>query len=376
MQFARLSIDPDLFLKGVRPWVECESPSWDAAAVSRMMDKAAKHLHRMGAAVRTIPGEKGFGNCVFADFAPQIAAPGILILGHLDTVHPLGTIHGELPWREADGRCYGPGLYDMKGGNYLALEALRMLLANGLTPELPVRVLFTPDEESGSPSARHLIEEAARGAKYVLVPEGAEPNGNLVIGRFPVARFQVITRGKSSHALLQPGEARSALTAMARLVPRIEALASPECSVAVNFLQSGHPIAAVPTEALCGVVSTARSEERIEQLVSELQAVVVAEAAEGGEVRTYTRRLIWHASERDRALWAHAKALADDIGFSFDHHMAFGGSDGNFTGALGIPTLDCLGPVGANAHQLTENIEIASIEPRGRLLAGLLATLR
>ena len=171
MNPTHLPFDSEAMLAGLRAWVECESPTWDAAAVNRMLDLAAREMAAMGASIELVAGRQGFGGCVRAKFPhPRQGEPGILIAGHLDTVHPLGTIQ-KLKWRRDGNKCYGPGIFDMKGGNYLALEAIRQLARAALAIPLPVTVLFTPDEEVGTPSARDLIEAEARRNKYVLVPE-------------------------------------------------------------------------------------------------------------------------------------------------------------------------------------------------------------
>ena len=169
-----LPFDTEAMLEGLRPWVECESPTFDAAAVNRMMDLAGRDLALLGARVERIAGRMGFGDCVRARF-PHPAGettPGILVLAHLDTVHPVGTLE-KLPWKREGGTCRGPGIFDMKGGTFLAVEAMRQILRAGLPTPLPVTFLLTPDEEVGSPSTRDLIEAEARRARYVLVPEPA-----------------------------------------------------------------------------------------------------------------------------------------------------------------------------------------------------------
>src|SRR5262249_54734765 len=138
-----LPFDARAMLTGLRAWIECESPTFDAAAVNRQMGLAGRELALLGARIETIAGRMGFGDCVRARFPhrkPDDA--GILILGHMDTVHPVGTL-AQLPWREQDGRCYGPGILDMKGGNYLAVEAVRQLQRAGIETPLPVTVLLT-----------------------------------------------------------------------------------------------------------------------------------------------------------------------------------------------------------------------------------------
>ena len=152
--FKDLPFDTNEILAGLKPWIECESPTFDAAAVDRMMDLAAYDLAVAGAHVERIPGRMGFGGSVRATFPHKDAGkPGILVSGHLDTVHPVGTLE-KLPFRVEENRCYGPGILDMKGGNYLTVEALRQIGRAGLETPLPVTVLLTPDEEVGTPSTR------------------------------------------------------------------------------------------------------------------------------------------------------------------------------------------------------------------------------
>ncbi|MGI4945073.1 MAG: M20/M25/M40 family metallo-hydrolase, partial [Janthinobacterium lividum] len=141
MDLTQLPFDADRMLADLRPWVECESPTHDAAAVNRMMDLASRDLAVMGATVERIPGRMGYGDCVRASFRHKRAGePGLLLMGHMDTVHPVGTL-AALPWRRDGNRAYGPGIYDMKGGNLLVLEALRQLHRAGIETALPVTVL-------------------------------------------------------------------------------------------------------------------------------------------------------------------------------------------------------------------------------------------
>ena len=138
---------------------------------NRMLDIAARDMAIMGASIERIAGRQGFGGCVRARFPhPKQGEPGILIAGHFDTVHPVGTLE-KLPWRREGNKCFGPGIFDMKGGSYLTLEAIRQLARASFTTPLPITVLFTPDEEVGTPSTRDIIEAEAARNKYVLVPE-------------------------------------------------------------------------------------------------------------------------------------------------------------------------------------------------------------
>ena len=200
MNPANLPFDSEAMLQGLRSWVECESPTWDASAVERMLDLAAREMAIMGATIERIAGRQGFAGCVRARFPhPKQGEPGILIAGHLDTVHPVGTIE-KLKWRREGNKCFGPGIFDMKGGNYLTLEAIRQLARAAFTTPLPITVLFTPDEEVGTPSTRDIIEAEAARNKYVLVPEPGRANNGVITGRYAIARFNLEAIGKPSHA--------------------------------------------------------------------------------------------------------------------------------------------------------------------------------
>src|SRR3974390_3463166 len=170
MNPANLPFDSEAMLTGLRSWVECESPTWDAGAVNRMLDLAAREMAIMGASIERIAGRQGFGGCVRARFPhPKQGEPGILIAGHFDTVHPRGTLE-KLPFHREGDRCYGPGIYDMKGGSYLTLEAIRQLARASFTTPLPITVLFTPDEEDGTHSTLDIIQAEDARNKYMMIP--------------------------------------------------------------------------------------------------------------------------------------------------------------------------------------------------------------
>jgi glutamate carboxypeptidase len=229
-----LPFDTAEMLAGLKPWIETESPTFDAAAVNRMMDLVQHELAALGAITERIPGRMGLGDSVRATIPhPRGGEGGILLLGHMDTVHPVGTL-ASLPFRREGGVCYGPGLMDMKGGNYVYLDALRKLLAADIETPLPVTVLFTPDEEIGTPSTRELIETEAKRHEYVLVPEPARPDGGAVIGRYAIARFDLQTRGRPSHAGWQLAKGRSAIAKMAHAVAEIEGMTSEDCTFSLS----------------------------------------------------------------------------------------------------------------------------------------------
>lgn len=371
-----LPFDADEMIEGLRPWIETESPTFDAAAVNRMMDLAQHELAAMGGRVERIPGRMGLGDSVRAAMPhPRSGEGGILLLGHLDTVHPVGTLR-VLPFRREGNLCYGPGLMDMKGGNYVYIDALRKLLAAGIETPLPVTVLLTPDEEIGTPSTRALIEaEAARHA-FVLVPEPARPDGGAVIGRYAIARFDLQTRGRPSHAGWALSEGRSAIAAMAAKVAEIEGMTTDDCTFSVGVFHAGSWVNCVSSVCDAEVLSMAKTQALLDDGVARMMALEGETADVTMEVRRGVTRPVWEPDQPGTmAMLEVARGIACEIGFELSAASAGGGSDGNFTGAMGLSTLDSIGVRGAGLHTLTEHIEIGSLVERARLAAGLYCRL-
>jgi glutamate carboxypeptidase len=371
-----LPFDAQTMLAGLRTWVECESPTFDAAAVNRMMGIAARDLAMLGARIETIAGRMGFGDCVRARFPHPLGdAPGILVLGHMDTVHPVGTL-AKLAWRQDGTKCYGPGIVDMKGGNYLALEAIRQLLRAGVATPLPVTVLFTSDEEVGSPSTRDLIEAEAARHRYVLVPEPCRQNGSVVSGRYAIARFNLESIGRPSHAGSRLADGRSAIRAMARRIIEIEQMTTDDCTFSVGVVSGGQWVNCVATVCRGEALSMAKRQADLDQGVERMLALSGTVDDVAFTVTRGVTRPVWEPDGQVIALFETARGIAQGLGFDIGHESAGGGSDGNFTGAMGIATLDGLGARGQGYHTLEEYLEIDSLVQRGRLFAGLLATLQ
>ncbi|MBW9069932.1 M20/M25/M40 family metallo-hydrolase [Agrobacterium pusense] len=375
MDFTELPFDTDAMLKRLRPWIECESPTFDAAAVDRMMDLAATDFATIGATIERIPGRMGLGGSLRARFGDTHGTPGILVCGHLDTVHPVGTLK-ELPFRTDGKRAYGPGILDMKGGNFLVLEALRQLLHTGIGTRLPVTVLLTPDEEIGTPSTRDLIEAEARRNKYVLVPEPAREENGVVTGRYAIARYNLVARGRPSHAGVSPKSGRSAIREMARRVIEIDAMSDDDCTFSVGVIHGGQWVNCVSSLCTAEALSMAKTDEDLASGVGRMLDLSGIENEVEFSVTCGVTRPVWPPDRPGTiALYEKARLLADSLGVCLPHGSSGGGSDGNFTGALGIATLCGLGLRGAGYHTLEEHIEIDSLVDRGRLMAGLLATL-
>lgn len=374
-QIAELPFDSSAMAKDLRTWVEIESPTNDPIAVNRMMERAQHDLSIAGARTERISVGPGFGDCVLGRFAHSHAdVPGILILGHMDTVHPVGTLQ-DFPWREEDGRAYGPGILDMKSGNYLALEAIRQLKCAGIQTPLPVTVLFTSDEEVGSPACRALIESEAARHAHVLVPEPARRNAGVVTGRYAIARFRLTAHGRPSHAGRTLGEGASAIKEICHQVIAIESLTEPEATYSVGIIRGGDWVNCVTTTCHAEVLVAATTDARLEEAVERLSNLVPVNESVRLEVTRGVTRPVWEPTPASWRLYEHAAGLADELGFEIIAQSSGGGSDGNFTGAMGISTLDGLGARGDWPHTLEEHIVIDSLSERGRLIAAILATV-
>ena len=377
MDITKLPFDAEAMLAGLRPWVECESPTFEAARVNAMMDIAARECALSGATIERIAGRMGLGDCVRATFAfGHGQKPGILLMGHLDTVHPVGTLAIGLPWRRDGARCYGPGIFDMKGGNYTALEALRMLQRQGLMPALPVTFLFTSDEEIGSPSTRDLIEAEAARHSYVLVPEPGRTDGGVVTGRYAIARFNLQAIGRPSHAGARLKEGRSAIRIMADMIPQIEGMTTEACTFSVGVIHGGQWVNCVSSACDGEALSMAKRQSDLDDGVARMLTLSRGDDESGRFMVTRgVTRPVWEPNSKTMAMYETARKLAAQLGIDLKHESSGGGSDANFTGALGIPSLDGLGVCGSGAHTLQEHILIASLAQRAKLFTGLLMAL-
>ena len=372
----RPEYDADEILEGIRTWVFVESPTHFPEGVNRVMELAEREMLSLGAAIERESGGEGYGDLLTARIPGESEGPGVLVLGHLDTVHMVGTLGRELPFRREGDRVYGPGIYDMKGGMYSACYALRQLLRAGSTPKLPVTFMFVPNEEVGSPTTRSRIEAEAKRHHYVLVPEPAK-GGKLVTGRHAIARFRVKVRGRPSHAGSTLSRGRSAIREMAEQILVIEGMSDHEAGVtlSVGIVHGGTFVNVVPIECEAEVLAVLPTPQDIQRISAAMMALEPINPDVGVVVEAGPLRPIFAPHVKVMDLYARAEALARDIGFNPGHGSFGGGSDGNFTGALGLATLDGLGPCGDGAHTHDEYILYSSLVPRARLLAGLLETL-
>jgi len=371
-----LKFDVDDIINGLQPWIACESPTWDAAAVDRMMDLVAVKCAELGATIERIPGTMGLGGSVRARFPhPKMGTPGIMISGHFDTVHPVGTL-AKNPFRREGGKVYGPGIQDMKGGNFITLEAIRALQDAGIETPLPIVALFTPDEEIGTPATRTLIETEAKASKYVLCPEPSHQDNGVTTGRYAIARFNLVAEGTPSHAGADVKSGVSAVRELAKRIIEIEEMTTEDCTFSCNNIASGQWVNCVPSFASAECLSMAKRQEDLDAGVAKILALSGPRNGVEFTVSRGVTRPVWEPGMPGTMdLYEKAKAISAQVGLDMPHGSQGGGSDANFTGALGIPSLCSLGVKGAGLHTLTEHIDEDMIVPRTRIMAGILATL-
>jgi glutamate carboxypeptidase len=355
-------------------WVRIETPTTDRAAVNRLVDVAEAELQRAGAALTRIPGRDGFGDNLIAR-TPGQGRP-ILVAGHLDTVWSHGTLDA-MPYQVNGEKAFGPGIYDMKAGSFLAFHAVRGILTQRVPTRRPIVLLLTPDEEVGSPTSRELIEREAAEAACVLIPEPAGPGGACVTARKGVGRFVLRVEGRGSHAGGNFQDGASAVVELARQVLALHAMVDVDDGITLNAapVWGGTRPNVIPAEAGCEIdlrVNSIADGERMERLIRGLQASNPGcrVTIEGG-----MNRPPFAENKAILALYEQARAIAASVGFALPRQHRGGGSDGNFTAACGIPTLDGLGCPGAGAHASHEHIVWDQLAPRAALMAGLLETL-
>lgn len=347
--------------------VRCESPSEDLQAVARSAETVAK----LGTAYLGVEPER-----IVIDGCTHLrwrfgGTPRILVLGHHDTVWPLGTLHTH-PGIAKDGLLRGPGCFDMKAGIVMALHALA-----GLDSLDGVTLLLTGDEEPGSITSRELIEAEARGCLAALVLEAAGPEGALKTERKGVSRYEVIVRGRASHAGLDPELGVNATLELSYQVQRVAHLTLPELGTTVTptRAESGTTTNTVPAASSFSVDVRARSAEEQARVHAEMLALAPKLPGASVTVLGGINRPPLEAAASS-ALFARASRIAQSLGMSPLRSLAVGGaSDGNFTAGVGTPTLDGLGAIGGGAHADNEHVIINELVPRTRLLHALAAEL-
>jgi glutamate carboxypeptidase len=352
-----------------------ESPSHDKPALDALGELLAGRLREIGGAVEVVTSAGG-GKHVLGRFSGAEQSSPVLILAHFDTVWPVGTL-AKMPILEKDGRLFGPGVLDMKASLVMLFAALDTCRHLGLILPRPVIVFATSDEEIGSPSSRSLIETLASNCAHVLVLEPPLADGGLKTARKGVGRYTVEIEGKAAHSGVAPGDGASAILELAHQVIKIQELNDPDAGTTVNVgvVHGGTATNVVAARAVAEVdvrVTTLKSALPIEQALLSLKPKIAGTRikVQGGFNRPPMER-----TPAIAALFERARQIGREVGIELTEGATGGGSDGNFTAAIGIPTLDGLGVRGAGAHADNEHIEIESLAQRAALLVALLLKL-
>ena len=359
----------------IRELVEIESPSDSKPAVDRLSAAVAQKFAALGGTVK-IHQAKDFGNHLQVDFAGRLKTKPVLLLGHYDTVYPVGTL-ASMPCRVVDNKLTGPGVLDMKSGIALMLYVLMALKEwHGELPR-PVTVLLVSDEEVGSDSSRAITESLAKTAAAVLVLEPAYGLGGAVkTARKGVGGYQVKVTGKAAHAGLDFEKGVNAIVELARQIEKISRFTDLKkgITVSVGLVSGGTRVNVVPAEATATIDARIARMKDAAGIDRKMRALRPFNRKCKLEITGGINRPPMERTAGVAALYSKAVAIARDLGWKLGEAAVGGGSDGNFTAGLGIPTLDGLGGVGDGAHATHEHILISELPRRAALIAGLIET--
>lgn len=362
----------DRIVSDLGEFVGRETPSTEKAALDDFARFLKDYAEDATGGRAEIVANEGGGDHVRIECAGR--GRPVMLLGHFDTVWPLGTLT-DMPFRVEDGIASGPGIFDMKCGLVQGLWAVRTLRELELSSR-PVVFVCNSDEEIGSPTSRDLIEREARAASTVLVLEPSA-DGALKTARKGAGKFRLTLTGRAAHAGLDPFGGASAIEELGRVISRLHALTDPESGTTLNVgtVSGGTRFNVIAAEARAEIdlrVATKSEEERMVEVLSNLETEnpEVSVEVEGG--------MIWppmERTERTARLADHAKMLSRDLGFSLEERSVGGASDGSLCAALGVPTLDGLGAVGGGAHATNEHVGVDHIPLRAALVAHLIETV-
>jgi len=371
-------------LETIEALVRLESPTDDKAAVDRCGAELTSRLSAIGGRVSTLP-RTDRGNHLLTEFpstptnSASLRAGGsgqILLLGHFDTVWPVGQI-ARMPVELRGGRLHGPGVFDMKTGIALGMLATRALLETGAALSKRIVMLWTTDEELGSETSRAAIEDEARRSDAVLVLEPSLPGGGLKTSRKGCGGFELRVRGISAHAGIEPEKGASAVQELAHQILRINALQNPAAGTSINVVQvsGGSRSNVIPEQARAVVDVRATTSAGMDEVSSAFASLRPVDSRTSLEVRGGFDRPPLERTAAVARLYDRARAIAREIGPDLAEGSTGGGSDGNFTAALGVPTLDGLGAIGDGAHALHEHVEVDALADRAALIAGLIRSI-
>jgi glutamate carboxypeptidase len=356
--------------------VRRETPSRDKAALDVLGTLLAERLMDLGASVENVPNAVG-GDHVLGRFPRNSDLRPALVLGHFDTVWPRGTLE-RLPFRvDEEGRAFGPGVFDMKASLAIFLAVIKQLKKSWELLPRPIWVLLTSDEEIGSPTSRGLIEKLASQCAYALVLEPALADGGLKTSRKGVGRFRLEVEGKAAHAGVAPQDGRSAIVGLARQILKLETLQDLAAGTTINVgvIEGGTTPNVVPALASAEIDVRVASQAEESRIVSAFRSL--ASGMEGIRLKMTGsfNRPPMERTPAVSALFEQALEIGRRLNLELTEGSSGGGSDGNFTAAMGVPTLDGLGARGGGAHADDEHVIVASLHERAELLSGLLRFL-
>lgn len=353
--------------------VAMESPTDHKPSLDRLAAFLADQSRALEAQVDMLPQSQA-GNHVRARWSGRGVAGGALLLCHMDTVWNLGTL-AERPVRIEEGELYGPGAFDMKGGIVIALWAMRALYELGLQPGRPVTLLITSDEETGSHTSRPIIEAEALKHDVVFVLEPAEPpHGSLKTWRKGVGGYRISVAGRAAHAGADHKKGRNAIEELAHQILTIQNFTDYQAGTTLNVgvVSGGTRSNVVPAEAWAQVDVRVMNAEEAARIEAKMQGLKPHLPGTTVQVSGSIGRPPMVRTPQIAALFFQAKALAAEVGFEVTETGTGGGSDGNLTAALGVPTLDGMGVVGDGGHAIHEHVVISSLPERAALLAAMI----
>jgi glutamate carboxypeptidase len=363
----------DWLLDTIEALVRIESPTTDKAAVDRCGAELSSRLEAIGGRVtRLTRGDRG--DHLLAEFG--CGSSQLLLLGHFDTVWPVAQLE-RMPFVNSGGLLHGPGVFDMKAGIAIGMLATRAILETDAVSSRRIVMLWTTDEEVGSGTSRQAIEDEARRSEAVLVLEPSLPGGALKTSRKGCGQYEMVVRGIAAHAGVDPSKGASAIHELAHQICDLYRLPelSPGISVNVGEIAGGSRPNVVAEEARAVVDARAATREEMALVDGRIRQQQPHDARTRLEISGGFERPPLERSGAVARLYDRARAIARELGVDLTEGATGGGSDGNFTAAVGVPTLDGLGAVGDGAHALHEHVDVASLPVRAALVAGLLATL-
>lgn len=363
--------EAESILAGLRRWVEIETPTGDVENMARLLDVVAADFAPLGASLERIPGRDGMGDHLLVQL-PWGSGPGILSVCHLDTVCPPGSV----AMRRDGDRFHGPGIADMKAGGHLAFKAAEHIAGLVHQPKMPLTILYTSDEEIGSPTSRGIIERLARQSRYALIAEPARRD-EVITFRKGRAKYRLDVAGREAHAGSAHANGRSAISEIARQIVELDKLTDYATGTTINVgeIGGGTTPNVVAGHAFCTIdarFSTTGAGQMIEDAILSVSPI-------GCDVTiTPSGEIEKPCLERTAAgliLFGLAKSIAHEQGIALIETSSGGGSDGNFTSAVGTPTLDGLGAIGNEWHSPNEYIVVSALPRRAELLKRMFTDL-